>query len=377
MADELIAREVTTGDPIRLRWHEETISQIDRVADAPADIWLAPPLIDLQVNGYAGVDFQQDNLPASDLLKAVRKIQAAGCTRFLLTLITDVWPAMMARLTQLRTLCQQSDDLRHAVAGWHIEGPFLSSEPGFCGAHDPKLMVDPRAEQIEEVRRILGDDPVLLTIAPERLDAIQAISHAVSLGMKVSVGHTNAPRKRLIQALKMGATGYTHLGNGCPKQLDRADNILWRAFETPGFIVSLIPDLIHVSPALFRLAHKLIGSDSIFYVSDAMSAAGAGPGTYKLGRLDLEVGEDQIVRLPGSTNFAGSALEPIDGVFRAAEMLNCSWRETWRNFSEIPARFMAFDHGLRVGHPADFCVIKVVPPNQLAALTTYVRGNKT
>jgi N-acetylglucosamine-6-phosphate deacetylase len=236
-------------------------------------------------------------------------------------------------------------------------------------------MIDPKIEQIDELRKLTGDDPLLLTIAPERLDSIPAIAHAVSLGIKVSLGHTNARRKRLVQALKAGATGFTHLGNGCPRDLDRHDNILWRMFETPGFKVSLIPDAIHVSPALFRLIHKTISAENIFYVTDAMAAAGAGPGTYKLGRLDLQVGADQIVRLPGSPNFAGSALEPIDAILRSAEMLDRSWRETWRNYSEIPAAFMGLDHGLRPNSPADFCLVEFAEPNQIITLKTYVAGS--
>jgi N-acetylglucosamine-6-phosphate deacetylase len=373
--DEIIARDIFTGEPTRLRWKDGTIQSIEKVRSAPPDLWLAPPLLDLQVNGYAGVDFQQDKLTAKDLVRAVAGLRESGCTRFLLTLITDQWDRMLARLKNLRKLRSASPLLQRVIVGWHIEGPFLSSEPGFCGAHDPALMLDPKIEQIDELRNLTGDEPLLITIAPERLDAIPAIAHAVSLGVKVSVGHTNARRKRLVQAHKAGATGFTHLGNGCPRDLDRHDNILWRMFETSGFKVSLIPDTIHVSPALFRLIHKTIGSENIFYVTDAMSAAGAGPGKYKLGRLELEVGIDQIVRLPGSPNFAGSALEPIDAILRSAEMLDCSWRETWRNYSEIPAAFMGLDHDLRPNSPADFCLIEFAEPNQIITLKTYAAGS--
>jgi N-acetylglucosamine-6-phosphate deacetylase len=372
--NELTAHDLRSGQPVRIRWHDNTILSLEPVSEAPKDLWIAPPLLDLQINGYAGIDFQQDRVSSEDLLQAVTKIQAAGCTRFLFTLISDHWPVMLRRLEHFRKLRSQSEYLRRAIAGWHIEGPFLSAEAGFCGAHDPTVMIDPKDEYIDELRKMTADDPVLLTIAPERLEAISAIAHAVSLGMKVSLGHTNAPRKRLIQALKAGATGFTHLGNGCPKQLDRHDNILWRLFETPGFTASLIPDGIHVSPPLFRLVHKLVGSASVYYVSDAMAAAGAPPGKYKLARLEVEVGDDQIVRLPGSANFAGSALEPIDGIFRAADMLNCSWRDIWPNFSEVPARFMDLEYGLKLGGSADFCLVAVAPPNQLESLQVYVSG---
>src|SRR5207245_2867112 len=147
------------------------------------------------------------------------------------------------------------------------------------------------------------------------------------------------------------------------------DNILWRIFETPGLTVSVIPDGIHVSSALFRLIHRTLGADSIYYTTDAMAAAGAPPGKYRIGRLELEVGPDQIVRLPGSPNFAGSALQPIDVVFRAAEMLRCSWQEVWPRFSMSPARLMGWPAAeLQVGQPATFCLLELSSPSQLASL---------
>src|SRR5947207_1994707 len=185
---------------------------MDHVRSVPADLWLAPPLFDIQINGYAGVDFQQDSVTTKELLHAVNRLRESGCTRFLLTLITDDWDRLMTRLTHYRKLRSKSPQLQQAIVGWHIEGPFLSAEPGFCGAHDPKLMIDPAIEQLEQLRKVTENDPVLLTIAPERIDAVASIAHAVSLGIKVSLGHTNATRKRLAQTLKAGATGFTHLG---------------------------------------------------------------------------------------------------------------------------------------------------------------------
>jgi N-acetylglucosamine-6-phosphate deacetylase len=98
------------------------------------------------------------------------------------------------------------------------------------------------------------------------------------------------------------------------------------------------------------------------------------PGRYPLGPLELEVGKDQIVRLPGQPNFAGSALRPIDGVFRAARMLGCSWRETWARFSEVPAKWMTLPGELAPGNPADFCLLTVTPPNQLKKLKVFANG---
>ncbi len=372
---DLCARHYATGQPVRVIWQHGRINAVlGANQPTPQDLWIAPALVDLQVNGFGGVDFQQDELPLASLVTASRRLRAAGCTRHLLTLITDEWPRLIGRLRHLRAMRQRSAELRHGIAGWHIEGPFLSAEPGFCGAHDPALMIDPTADHLRELREAAGEDVVLITVAPERPGALEAVEQAVSLGMKVSLGHTNASAEVIAEAVRRGASGFTHLGNGCPRELDRHDNILWRVFETRGLHVSLIPDTTHVSPALFRLSHRELKADSIYYISDAMAAAGMKPGRYQLGRLELEVRADQIVRLPGKPNFAGSALRPIDGVFRAAKMLGCSWRETWPRFSEVPAKWMGLPCELAAGNPADFCLLKVTPENQLKSLEVFSNG---
>jgi N-acetylglucosamine-6-phosphate deacetylase len=267
------------------------------------------------------------------------------------------------------TLRAQSEELRRAIAGWHIEGPFLSPEPGFHGAHNPAVMRDPKPQDADVLREITGDDLLLLTLAPEREGALETIRRAVSLNTTVSLGHTNASADRIQQAVNAGATGFTHLGNGCPSLLDRHDNILWRVLECPDLTISLIPDRIHVSPALFRILHRFVNSSRLCYTTDAMAAAAASPGRHRLGAIEVEVGEDRIVRQPGKTNFAGSALRPIEGVFRSAEMLHASWRSTWKSLSITPASFLGLPHGLEPGQPAEFCLVEADEAGRFLGLT--------
>jgi N-acetylglucosamine-6-phosphate deacetylase len=374
---EIVARLYTTQQPIRMGWRAGVITHLETSASAPApDVWIAPPLFDLQINGFAGVDFQQDNLSMDALVHATRRLRASGCARYLLTLITDDWRALMERLRHLRALRAQSAELQSAIAGWHVEGPFLSAEPGFHGTHDPQSMRDPTPEHILELRTLTGNDPLLLTLAPERSGALEAIALAVARGIKVSLGHTDAPVETLRQAVQAGATGFTHLGNGCPAKLDRHDNILWRIFEMAGLTVGLIPDQIHVSPPFFRLAHRVLASSAIYYTTDAMAAAGAPPGRYKISRIEVEVGPDRVVRQPGRTNLAGSAVQPMDAVFRAAEMLRCGWQDVWARFSETPAKFMGLRNELAVQQPADFCLLQFDRENRLADLQVHLNGAK-
>lgn len=358
-ASVVLARHYLSQRPVRVTCRDGRIASIERLAEAtPTDHWIAPGLMDLQINGYAGVDFQGGAVSLDGLLTAARGLRRAGCTRFLATLVTDAWERMLDKLERLRALRNRSPELTASIAGWHVEGPFLSEQPGYCGAHDPGCMRDPLPRRIRELRAAAGDDLLLLTLAPERKGSIEAIALAVSLGIRISLGHTNASAERISEAIEAGASGFTHLGNGCPQTLDRHDNILWRILESRGLTVSMIPDGRHVSPPLFRLAHRLLPSRALVYITDAMAAAGAPPGRYALGKMQLEVGDDQVVRMPGQPYFAGSALRPVDGVWRAAAMTRTPWPRAWWRFSHRPAQWLGLRGGLAVGQRADFCLVQ-------------------
>ncbi|MEI7732297.1 MAG: N-acetylglucosamine-6-phosphate deacetylase [Verrucomicrobiota bacterium] len=357
---------------------DDQIVGIDRYTSVRPNktLFIAPLLFDPQINGYGGVDFQQDNLSAQELHRAVCSLQRDACGRFFFTLITDDWDRMLERLAHVRCLRAASPELARAIAGWHLEGPFLSPEPGYHGAHNPSLMLDPKPAHLRQLRRVAGNDPVLLTIAPERKGAIAAIKLAVSLGFKVSLGHTNASLEILQAAIHAGATGFTHLANGCPRELDRHDNILWRVCALPGLTVSMIPDGIHVSPIPFRLLHRLLEQHKVIYTTDAMAAAGAGPGRYRLGGTEVEVGMDQVVRQPGKTNFAGSALRPVEGAFRAAQMTHRSWVDSWSQMSEKAARFAGILPGNDHLKTRTFCLVEVPEYNVMTALRVFVQGRE-
>lgn len=373
--EPLLARRFDTGAPVRLTIAGNALTAIEPAENAPENMWIAPALFDPQINGFAGVDFQRDELFVEDIAKAARGLLEAACGQFFFTLTTEEWPVMLSRLARAKSLREHSKELGSTIAGWHIEGPFLSSAPGFHGAHDPKLMIDPTPDHIRELRATVPDDPLLITIAPERKGALEAIALAVSLKIRVSLGHTDAPADTLAAAVKAGATGFTHLGNGCKQSLDRHDNIILRVVDTPGLCASLIPDAIHMSPAMFRLLTGALGpvaQSRMCFTTDAMSAAGAPPGRYRLGKMETEVGADKVVRIPGKTYFAGSALRPIDGVFTAAQMLGCSWRETWTRASLAARRYA--DLTTKPGG-LPFCVLNI-DDNDFNNGALYANGEK-
>src|SRR4051812_16919316 len=162
---EVTAWHYRTREPVRVRWLKGVFSDVSPAPKPPAEnLWIAAPLFDLQVNGFAGIDFQQDTLTARQLLLATDALRSAGCLKFFPTLVTDDWPKMTGRLRRLVAMRADWPELQSAIAGWHVEGPFLSPEPGFHGAHDPSRMSDPAKEKISEIKTITGDQPLLLTV---------------------------------------------------------------------------------------------------------------------------------------------------------------------------------------------------------------------
>ncbi|MGC8830607.1 MAG: N-acetylglucosamine-6-phosphate deacetylase [Verrucomicrobiia bacterium] len=380
---EITGRFFSTGKPIAIKWRGKKIIEINEVRgkESIKDLpFIANLLFDLQINGFAGIDFQSRRKPISEnsLLIAVEHILKSCCGHFFLTLITDRWDRMLDKLIHLKRIRDNNQVLKKAIAGWHIEGPFLSEKPGFYGAHNPRYMIDPSPAHIRQIRDIIPDDRILLTIAPERKGAIKAIETATQHKIVVFIGHSDAPTSILREAIKAGAKGFTHLGNGCPQLLDRKDNILWRILDLDfddSFKISLIPDSIHISPPLFRLIHKVLPRKQIIYVSDAVAGAGAPKGIYSLGEMKITVEQDGTIWNESRTGYAGSSLCPIDGILRAMKMLDCEWQQVWENYSTVPAS--VFNMGvemLKPGMDADFVLLKSEKEGTLKPLKCVVSG---
>lgn len=339
-------------------WDSTGLIKLDpALTEADTDLWIAPALFDLQVNGYAGTDFQKEcNREA--LRRAAQALHSDGCQRALLTLITCPWDHMLQKVARLREVVQGDADLVRAFPGWHFEGPFLSDQPGFSGAHEPRWMSDPSPEQIRDLKTIVENDPVIMTFAPERKNSVEAIAGAVGCGFVVSFGHTDASAAQLHAAIEAGGRVFTHLGNGCPQKLDRHDNILWRVLDETKLTAGIIPDGDHVSPSLFRLLHRALGPSRVYWTTDAIAAAGAPNGRYSLGEIEFDVGPDRVARNPKTNSFAGSALEPIEGIRRGSRMLGLPWQKVWDYFSTQPAQVMSLPGELAPGSPAGFCLLR-------------------
>jgi N-acetylglucosamine-6-phosphate deacetylase len=266
--------------------------------------------IDLQVNGCFGVDFNSDDLTEEAFALACEKLASTGTKAFLATIITDALNVMCQRIKRLATFIRSSDQAnpsRSQCIGIHVEGPFLSQLPGYIGAHP---VAHARLATLDEAKRIVdaGDGLVkLFTLAPECDSTGQATRFLSDAGIIVSVGHSDASLDDLHRAIDHGLQMITHFGNACPQVLPRHDNVLMRQMSLPkGLYVGLIADSHHLPLWMLPMLVSHFGDDRVIVVSDAMSAAGLGPGTYRLGSRSIDVGPDQVARDAVHGNFVGS-----------------------------------------------------------------------
>ena len=264
---------------------------------------------DLQVNGYAGVDFNQDRLTAENLHRACKRLRADGVGQILATIITEDLSTMCGRIATLARLREQDPLARRVIAGLHVEGPFLSPLAGFRGAHPADAI---RAADENAARQLVAAGAGLVrlvTLAPEQDPGFRVTRWLARQGVVVAAGHTDASRDQLQGAVDAGLTMFTHLGNGCPGQLARHDNIVQRALSLADRLwLCFIADGIHIPFFALRNYLRLAGLGRCVVVTDAMAAAGLGPGRYTVGRWDLLVGADLAARAPDGSHLVGSAM---------------------------------------------------------------------
>jgi N-acetylglucosamine-6-phosphate deacetylase len=263
---------------------------------------------DLQVNGYAGVDFNSDDLTPERAHEACAKLEADGVGGILATIITENLETMARRLRRIAELRERDALVRRIIAGIHIEGPFLNEKDGFRGAHPLDAV---RPASADDMRCLLDAAQGLtriVTLAPERDPGLQVTRMLAERGITVSAGHCDPSLDELRAALDAGLTMFTHLGNGCPMLLDRHDNIIQRALSlSDRLTISFIADGVHVP--WFALANylRVAGLGRSVIVSDAIAPAGLGPGRYRFARWDLQIGEDRVARAPDGSHLIGSA----------------------------------------------------------------------
>ncbi len=263
---------------------------------------------DIQVNGYGGIDFNQDALTAEALHVMCERLRADGVGGILATIITEQSEKMVARVKRIVDLRKEDPLAREIIAGLHIEGPFISPRDGYRGAH-PADAVCP-ADETLAARLLEAADGLLriFTLAPEQDESLGVTRFLAAQGITVSAGHTDASLDQLRAAIDHGLSMFTHLGNGCPMQMHRHDNIVQRALSLREHLwLCFIADGVHIAfPALKNYLD--LAADRAVVTTDAMAASGLGPGLHRISRWEVLVGEDLAARAPDGSHLIGSAM---------------------------------------------------------------------
>ena len=264
---------------------------------------------DLQVNGYAGVDFCASDLQGEELEFACRALDKDGVDGILATIITDSLDRMVAKLSRLVSLREQSALARRMVAGIHIEGPFISPITGYVGAHPREAVVEASLDGAKRLLDAAGGLTRVFTLAPEYDPRMATTRFLSNEGVAVSAGHCDPTFEMLDEAIENGLSMVTHFGNGCPVDLPRHDNVLQRFLHFRDYLwFCFIPDGAHVDFVALGNYIDFVGVERSIAVTDAICASRLGPGRYELSGMEIEVDDDGVARKPGSSNLAGSTV---------------------------------------------------------------------
>lgn len=303
----------------------------------PADAALgaatvAPGFVDTHVHGGGGRSFTEGSLEAARHVAAAHREH--GTTSMVASLVTDSVDAIERSIRALAPAV--ADGL---IAGVHLEGPWLS--PVHAGAHDPSLLTPPDLRSVERLARA-GEGVVrMVTLAPELPGAIEAVRYLTARGIVVAIGHTDATYDVTRAALEAGATVGTHLFNGMRAVHHREPGPAIALMEDPGSVVELVADGVHLHPAIIRAVVADKRSHWVL-VTDAMAAAAASDGRYRLGPVAVEV-RSGVARLAGGGSIAGSTATMAQCVRHCVLDAGLPLLDTLRAATETPAAVLGLD----------------------------------
>lgn len=335
--------------------------------------FVAPGLIDIQINGYVGVDFSGPDLTVEGVKKATKALWKAGVTSYFPTIITSDIERIKKNFAILAE-AKKDLEIGRSIPGFHLEGPYISPIAGFRGAHLEKYIKPPDWEEFREIQKAADGGIKIITVAPEIEGAIPFIKKCVQSGVLVSLGHHNGSAEQIQAAVDAGAKMATHLGNGCANEINRHDNPLWPQLANDAITASIIADGFHLRREEVRTFYKAKGVDKTILVSDALDLAGLPPGEYTRGERTLLLTEN-VVKLPKENVLAGAASPISKCVGVVMDYTGCSLKNAIQMASTNPAEMFSLTELGRIqkGNRADLILFSM-ENNTMNIEQTFVAG---
>lgn len=342
-----------------------TVPPTARLVDF-GDRILAPGFVDAHIHGAAGHDLMEATPEA--LVAVARLLARHGTTCFLPTTLTAPEPVLMRAVEGLGRLLKSWGNFQASAGeplatpvGLHLEGPFLSAD---CrGAHPAASLREPSLALFQEFFQAAGGFLKVLTLAPELEGALELQARAIQQGVKVALGHSNATYEQAMKSIESGASHAVHVFNAMRPFAHREPGLLGAILTEDRLPGEVIADGIHVSAPALRLLLRAKGAGNILLVTDGVSATGMGPGTYRLGELEIVVGPDPRTGALACRNregkLAGSVLTQDLAIRNMVTFTGVSLCEAVRMASWHPARVLGLERKgwLRPGADADLIVL--------------------
>jgi N-acetylglucosamine-6-phosphate deacetylase len=299
-----------------------------------------PGLFDIQVNGFAGIDFLNASITPERFRYAVHRLWQHGTTHFLPTICTGPTQQLFRGLRCVVDACRQFPELRPSVMGIHLEGPYISRVEGARGAHPLRFIVRPNPVQFGRLQKAAEGMIRMVTLATEVDGGLRLARTLSRRGIVVALGHTNATPEEIAEGVAAGARISTHLGNGAAQVLPRHRNYIFAQLADDRLFASFIADGHHLPPYVLKSFLRAKPRDRSILTTDCVSPAGAPNGNYTVGDINVKVGRDRVVREPGTPYLAGSALTMDDGISNAVRMAGVSLADAWDMSSSTPWQLM-------------------------------------
>jgi N-acetylglucosamine-6-phosphate deacetylase len=368
-----------TGDELEIRF-SDFIESVDPLLNRSSqDIYVTPGWIDLQVNGFAGVDYNSPLATQEEIARSIRVILQTGVTRFYPTVITGSPQDMLGAFSNLAKAKEAMWE-GAAMEAFHLEGPYISPDDGPRGAHPVRWVRSPDSDEFQRFQEAARGNIRLVTLSPEWPSAPRFIEALVREGVVVSIGHTRATTEEIGAAVSAGATLSTHIGNGAHAVLARHPNYIWDQLADDRLAASFIVDGIHLAPSFLKVALRAKGLERSLLVTDAVMPAGCAPGPYKLGEVEVELHSDGSVRLRGGTRLAGSALSMDRALQNVMQIAGLNLREAITLATRNPARLgriASRQRGLNPGERADLVRFRFhEATGAIEVLETFLAGHR-